>query len=70
LTWNVAGRPIGNRVEAELAGEEITGLISQWAGLVGAVKVQLQRVDALKPQLGGVDQGQPVGAAGLVEPVQ
>jgi hypothetical protein len=38
--------------------------------VVGAVEVQLQRVDGFQTQLGGPDGGQPVGACGLVELVE
>jgi hypothetical protein len=64
------GGTVGDRVEPQLASEEVACLVGQGSWLVGAVEVQLQRVDGFQTQLGGPDGGQPVGACGLVELVE
>jgi hypothetical protein len=70
LDLGVVRGPVEDRVQPELAGEEVAGLISQRPGLAGAVEVQLEGVDAVQAELGGPDRGEPVGPAGLVELVQ
>jgi hypothetical protein len=49
---------VGNRVEIELAGEEIPRPVSERSRLVAAVEVQLQCVDPLEAKLRRADRGQ------------
>jgi hypothetical protein len=49
------GRPVWHRIEPEPAGQEVACGVDQRARLVGALEMQLERVDALEAQLGRAD---------------